>query len=101
MSEIYDAKNMVCLHCKVPFPKWMTMKYGRGGKLIKGMIMVCSNCTGAMVLGDSSWRPMEKKDFDALPNQAKVSLVLIVKGLKQKLGAGKDWNPYEEASSKN
>jgi hypothetical protein len=39
---------------------------------------------------------MTKADFDALPQQSKVALVSVVKGLQARLGAGKEWSPYDE-----
>lgn len=93
-GEIYANKGLKCVHCKVDFPKQMSMKYGKGGKLAKGMIMVCSSCGGAMVLGDTEWRPMTKSDFDKLPHEAKLSLVMVVNQLKSKLKAGVEWSPY-------
>lgn len=95
MSQIYDNKGITCLFCKIPFPKRMTMANGRGGALHKGMIMVCSSCGGAMILGDSSWRPLTKADFDKLPLPSKRALVAVANGLKTKLQAGQEWSPYE------
>lgn len=95
MNEIYNNKGTVCVHCKIPFPKRMTMANGRGGVLHKGMIMVCSACGGVQILGDSDWRPLTQADFLALPQQSKVALVSVVKGLQSRLGAGKEWSPYD------
>ena len=98
MTEICDNKDISCVHCKIPFPKRMTMANGKDGQLVKGMIMVCSACGGAQVLGETSWRPMTRQDFDALPAKSKVALVTCVNGLKARLKAGKEWSPYEGRS---
>lgn len=96
MSEIYANKDIACVHCKIPFPKRMTMSHGRGGQLTKGMIMICSACGGAQILGDTTWRPMTREDFLALPPQSKQALLATVAGLRQRLGTGQEWSPYEQ-----
>ena len=101
MSQIYANKDLACLHCKIPFPKRMTMANDRGGQLHKGAIMVCSACSGAMILGDSSWRPMTKADFEALPPQSKRALLVTVQGLREKLKAGVEWSPYGQQQRRN
>lgn len=98
MSEVYTNKDIACVHCKIPFPKRMTMANGHGGTLHKGMIMVCSACGGAQILGDSSWRPITKTDFDRLPPQSKRTLLVVAKGLRDRLQAGQEWSPYEKRS---
>jgi hypothetical protein len=94
MSEIYDMKDISCVHCKIPFPKRMSMVSGKGGKLTKGMIMLCSSCGGAQILGDSEWRPLTKEDFGRLPRQSKEALAKISRGLWDKLKSGAEWSPY-------
>jgi hypothetical protein len=93
-GQIYANKDIACVHCKIPFPKRMAMANSRGGTLSKGMIMVCSACGGAQVLGDSDWRPMTKRDFDVLPPKSKADLLTVVQGLKKRLETGKEWSPY-------
>lgn len=97
MSQIYSNKDISCVHCKIPFPKRMTMANGRDGQLHKGMIMVCSACGGVQILGDSSWRPLAKSDFDRLDGRSKLALVSVAKGLKERLAAGVEWSPYERS----
>ncbi len=95
MKGVYNQKDLVCIHCKIPIPKRMPMANDRGGVLHKGMIMLCSACGGAMILGDSDWRPLTKEDFAALPLQAKRQLVFVANQLRAKLGAGAEWSPYD------
>jgi hypothetical protein len=95
MKDVFDNRDTFCVHCKIPFPKRMSMANSRGGALTKGMIMVCSCCGGAQILGDSDWRPLTKADFDVLPPQSKLALVSVVKGLQSRLKAGQEWSPYE------
>lgn len=98
MNQIHEAKNLTCLHCKIPFPKTFTM--GKtDGKIRKNQIMLCSNCGGAMILGDFDWRPFTRQDFELLPPASKRALVIAAAGIKSKLGAGKDWSPYDPPPS--
>ena len=96
MSEIHTNRDTFCVHCKIPFPKRMTIADGRGGQMAKGMIMLCSACGGAQILGDSEWRPMTKQDFEALPPLSKEKLVATANALKARLKAGVEWSPYEQ-----
>jgi hypothetical protein len=70
------------------------MVSGKGGKLTQGMIMLCSSCGGAQILGDSEWRPLTKEDFGRLPRQSKEALAKISRGLWDKLKSGAEWSPY-------
>lgn len=96
MNQIHNLpSDTKCVHCGIVFPKRMTM--GKtDGKLRKNQIMLCSSCGGAMILGDSQWRPFTKQDFAALPPQTKRALLVAVKGLEQTVGAGKEWSPYQQ-----
>lgn len=97
LTQVHEAKHLKCLHCQIPFPKTFTM--GKtDGKLRKNQLLVCSHCGGIMILGDSDWRPFLKADFEALPPQTKRALMVTVKGLAEKLQAGKEWSPYAPPS---
>lgn len=104
MSEtqsIYDVKDFECLRCKITIPKCVTMANAKDGKFHKGMIVICSNCTLIMVLGDSQWRPMSEKEFKSLPPQTQVQISTTVKGLRKRIDAGGSWNPYEKTARSN
>ena len=65
------------------------------------MILVCSTCGGAQILGDVDWRPMTKQDFEALPMASKRALVTTVNGLRAPLNAGSEWSPYKQRPFQN
>lgn len=91
---LYDISGTVCYNCKTPIVKRMTMADGRNGQMQKGMIMICSNCLRPMILGDTTWRPMNRADFEALPKASQQKLTMTAKGLEGLLKEGKEWTPY-------
>jgi len=93
---VFNVNDTKCVHCKTPIVKRLTMADGRGALPSKGMIMVCSNCLHPMILGDTSWRPLEAKDFKRLPPESRKKLILVAKGIEGLLKSGGEWSPYDQ-----
>lgn len=89
-----NPTDFKCPNCQVEFPKRMSMT-GRGdGQLHKGLIMVCSECAGIAVLGDTSLHPMTAAEFAALDMPTKRALVITRTEIEKTIKAGGKWSPY-------
>lgn len=93
---ISNPSDFKCPNCNVEFPKRMSMT-GRGdGKLHKGLIMVCSECAGIAVLGDTTLHPMTKEEFTALDQTTKRALFITRSEIEKTIKAGGKWSPHEK-----
>jgi len=84
-----------CPNCHVEMPKRMSMT-GASGGLRKGLVIVCSNCAGISVLGDTELHPMSKAEFIALDERSKRALVITRTEIEKKITAGGTWDPYSK-----
>lgn len=80
----------------MPLPKRMSMTNPEGGKLTKGLIIVCSACGGTAVLGDSDLHPMTPAEFQALDPRSKRALVITRTEILATIKAGGKWSPFEK-----
>ena len=88
-----NPSDFKCPMCNAEFPN-RTSVSGRGdGQLHKGTIMVCSECSGISVLGDTNLHPMTAAEFKALDQPTKRSLYITKTEIECTLKAGGKWSP--------
>lgn len=95
-SDIHKCPpKLKCLHCGVPFPKSMIMKAESDGQLRKGTMIICSICSGMMVLGDNDWRCFTTEDFNKLPHRLQLQVFHGLQEVNSIMGPGKQWSPHD------
>ena len=91
-----NPSDFKCPNCQADFHKRTRMTNRSDGKLHKGLIMVCSECAGIAVLGDTTLHPMTKEEFVALDMVTKRALVITRTEIEKTIKAGGKWSPHEK-----
>ena len=95
-KTIDNPSDFKCPNCQADFHKRTNMTQRGDGKLHKGLIMVCSECAGISVLGDTTLHPMTKEEFTALDQVTKIALFITRSEIEKTIKAGGKWSPHEK-----
>lgn len=76
-------QGFTCPMCQNVLPLGVSILGRKDVRVIKGMIVICSNCSGILILGDSKLMPMKKQDFDSRPEKVQELLKKAVAAVRR------------------
>lgn len=88
--------GLQCPQCHADLPQAMSMVGHQQVQMRKGMIMVCSACATPLILGDTTFRPLSRAEFDRYPPQTKGTILATVNAIRQKVKKNGEWTPYRD-----
>lgn len=75
LTEIKLPKSLVCPGCEKPITNASPTRSAPHPQFTKGMIVICSNCTSVLIVGDSALQLARPEQINALSKASQAAIL--------------------------